>query len=184
QFVVQAMSNIYKLIALAGKNDEIKVSTAIDFQLLDLGHFEVPSQAYFINDGVNRNYIEQICDFIVGHDSQLLANVHPFLAVNKMPSWTVDFALFNDAPIVHDQDANLDYTNLFDLLLDALYRALARIKNSYQTSLKIVVSASGWPSAGDSPYASIERAGTYYKNLIAHVPIRSPFMSQQPKQTY
>ena len=50
-------------------------------------------------------------------------------------------------------------------MLDAHYAAQSRLGGE---NVEIVVSESGWPSAGGRA-ATIGNAGTYYRNLIAHV---------------
>ncbi|KAI3743541.1 hypothetical protein L1987_61251 [Smallanthus sonchifolius] len=62
-------------------------------------------------------------------------------------------------------DNGRQYFNLFDAMLDAHYAAQARLGGG---NVEIVVSESGWPSSG-GPVATIGNAGTYYRNLIAHV---------------
>jgi exo-beta-1,3-glucanase (GH17 family) len=66
--------------------------------------------------------------------------------------------------VVQD-DNGLPYQNLFDALVDTFYAAL---QSAGATDVGIVVSESGWPSAGD-PDATAANARTYNQNLINHV---------------
>ncbi|KAI8573212.1 hypothetical protein RHMOL_Rhmol01G0261000 [Rhododendron molle] len=50
-------------------------------------------------------------------------------------------------------------------MLDNAYSA---VEKTGGPNVEIVVSESGWPSAG-GPAASVENAATYYRNLINHV---------------
>ncbi|KAF3452499.1 hypothetical protein FNV43_RR02932 [Rhamnella rubrinervis] len=57
------------------------------------------------------------------------------------------------------------YRNLFDALIDAMYSAMEKTNGG---NLVVVVSESGWPSAGGQ-VETVEHAATYYRNLINHV---------------
>ncbi|KAF3957189.1 hypothetical protein CMV_017776 [Castanea mollissima] len=77
-------------------------------------------------------------------------------------------------------DGSLQYQNLFDALLDSLFSALEK---AGAPNLQIVVSESGWPSEGGTA-ATVDNAGTYYKNLINHVKGGTPKKSGQAIETY
>ncbi|KAB1228001.1 Glucan endo-1,3-beta-glucosidase, basic vacuolar isoform [Morella rubra] len=124
QSVLPAMQAVHKAIVDAGLQTQIKVSTAVDTNLLDV--FDPPSAGVVVRDG------------------------------------------------------NLEYRNLFDALMDALYSALEKINGG---SLAIVVSESGWPSAGGA-VETLENAGTYYKNLINHVKGGTPKRPGMAIDTY
>ncbi|XP_058221202.1 glucan endo-1,3-beta-glucosidase, acidic-like [Rhododendron vialii] len=55
--------------------------------------------------------------------------------------------------------------NPFDAMLDAAYSVVEKASGP---NVEIMVSKSRWPSTGDND-ASMENAGTYYRNLINHV---------------
>jgi exo-beta-1,3-glucanase (GH17 family) len=63
------------------------------------------------------------------------------------------------------RDNGLTYTNLFDAMVDAIYAALEK---AGAPNVKVVVSESGWPSAGGFG-ASVDNARNYNQGLIDHV---------------
>ncbi|XP_024636428.2 glucan endo-1,3-beta-glucosidase [Medicago truncatula] len=156
QFVLRAMQNIYSALASANLQNQIKISTAINMGLL--GSSYPPSAGAFSASAIP--YITSIVGFLVNTEAPLLANVHPYFAyIGDPQNIPLDFALFK-------QQGNnaVGYQNLFDAQLDSVYAALEKVGGS---SVKIVVSESGWPSAGGD-VATIENARTYYSNLINH----------------
>jgi hypothetical protein len=175
QFVLPAMQNIHNAIVAANLQDQIKVSTAIDSTLLNDDSF-LPSTRSFRDS----SYTTPIINFLVTNGAPLLANIYPYFSYTDNPqSISLPYALFT-SPGVVVQDGNLGYQNLFDALLDSLYFAVER---AGAPNLQIVVSESGWPSEGDAA-ATIDNAGTYYKNLINHVKGGTPKKSGQAIETY
>ncbi|KAG6504404.1 hypothetical protein ZIOFF_036737 [Zingiber officinale] len=103
-----------------------------------LGQSYPPSAGAFASDSMG-----SIVQFLASNEALLLFNVYP--------------------PVVHDSP--FDYQNLFDAMVDAAYAALEKVGGS---NVRIVVSESGWPSAGGFA-ASVDYARTYNQNLIGHV---------------
>ncbi|XP_058733652.1 glucan endo-1,3-beta-glucosidase-like [Vicia villosa] len=158
QYVLTALQNIQKAISSANLQGQIKVSIAIDMTLI--GNSYPPKDGVFTDQA--KSYIQPIINFLVSNGSPLLANVYPYFAyIGNEQNIHLDYALFN-------QQGNNDagYQNLFDAQLDSVYAALGQVGGS---SLQIVVSESGWPSAGGDGATTVDNASTYYNNLINHV---------------
>ncbi|PWA87306.1 Glycoside hydrolase, catalytic domain-containing protein [Artemisia annua] len=160
-FVLPAMRNIHNALRAAGLDNKIKVSTATYTGLL--GKSYPPSDGEFDNNV--RGFIEPIIRFLAQNNLPMLANIYPYFGYLGDPNSNLQYALFTAQGTVVNDVNGRQYSNLFSAMLDAHYAAQARLGGE---NVKIVVSESGWPSAGGRA-ATIENAGTYYRNLIAHV---------------
>ncbi|KAF7153064.1 hypothetical protein RHSIM_Rhsim01G0193800 [Rhododendron simsii] len=174
--VLLAMSNVYNALASASLNDEIKVSIVIYSELLSSSF--PPSVGLF--EGAWFSFMVPIINFLQNTNSPLLVNIYPyFIHIGNPQNVPLSYALFT-AQGVGVQDGQLLYRNLFDAILDATYSA---VEKAGGPDVEIVVSESGWPSAGGIA-ASVENAGTYYRNLINHVKGGSPKKPGRAIETY
>ncbi|KAF5823836.1 putative glucan endo-1,3-beta-D-glucosidase [Helianthus annuus] len=160
-FVLPAMQNIHNAIKGAGLDDRIKVSTATYTGLLE--NTSPPSHSAF--RGNVQGFIGPIVKFLVENNLPMLANIYPYFGYLGDPNKNLQYALFTAQGTVVPDDNGLQYSNLFDAMLDAHYAAQARVGGE---NVEIVVSESGWPSEGGEE-ATPDNAGTYYKNLVEHV---------------
>ncbi|KAJ0083679.1 hypothetical protein Patl1_29527 [Pistacia atlantica] len=161
KFVLPAMQNVHNAIAAANLQGQIKVSTSIDTTLVV--NSSPPSAGTFSTEA--SSYITPIIQFLAQNGAPLLVNVYPYFAyIGNTAQISLPYALFT-APGVVVTDNQYQYKNLFDAITDAHYAALEK---AGAPNLEIVISESGWPSEGNAA-ATVENAGTYYKNLIGHV---------------
>ncbi|KAL4612335.1 hypothetical protein ACB092_08G190700 [Castanea dentata] len=175
KYVGPAMQNLYDAVTSSNFPTQIKVSTAIDMSLM--GNTYPPSTGSFSDNA--SAYINAITSFLVSTKAPLLANVYPYFAYLSDPTEIkLDYALLNSSGVVL-QDGNLGYQNLFDVMIDSLYSALEKIGAA---NLTVIVTETGWPSNGGVA-ATVDNAGTYYKNLISHVNNGTP-KRPGPLETY
>ncbi|GAB4851651.1 hypothetical protein Ancab_031062 [Ancistrocladus abbreviatus] len=115
------------------------------------------------------SYYTPIIQFLQQTNSPLLLNCYPYFSYKYSDQISLPFALFT-SPSTVVQDSQYGYHNLFDAKMDAFYTALKEVGAG---SVYIVVSETGWPTAGDKG-TSIDNARTYNNNLIQYVKYGTP----------
>ncbi|XP_006645317.1 glucan endo-1,3-beta-glucosidase GII-like [Oryza brachyantha] len=163
QSILPAMKNLNAALAAAGIAG-IKVSTAV--RLDAVANTFPPSAGVFAQP-----YMAAVAQFLASTGAPLLANVYPYFAyIANTKDISLGYATFQPGTRVPDPSTGLVYTNLFDAMVDAVYAALAK---AGAASVRVVVSESGWPSAGGDA-ATTENARTYVQNLINHAKQGTP----------
>ncbi|RZC85688.1 hypothetical protein C5167_026368 [Papaver somniferum] len=172
-YVLPAMKNLDAALKAVGR--KIPVSTTVPSNVLGISY--PPSAGKF--SPVTAPVMEPIVAFLASESYPLLVNIYPYFAyIGNPKDISLDYALFNSEKVVV-RDGALGYKNLFDAMVDAVYAALEKAGGS---TVRIVLSETGWPSAGgDGLVATINNAQTYNRNLISHLAL-SPGTPRRPRQ--
>ncbi|XP_059635944.1 probable glucan endo-1,3-beta-glucosidase BG4 [Cornus florida] len=156
-----AMQNLQNTINARGVAG-IKVSTVLSSGTL--GSSYPPSAGAFSAEA--REALISVLQFLSAQGSPLMINVYPYFAYASDPAnIRLDYAQFTATGTVV-QDGALSYSNMFDAIVDAFYWAMEKEGVS---NVGVVVSESGWPSAGNGELTTPELAATYNKNFIQHI---------------
>jgi len=160
-YLVPAMTNIQTAIQNANLQNNIKVSTTHASDVVT-GY---PPSAGAVRADV-KDTMSQILKLLSDNGAPLMANIYPYFSyINNRGSIKLEYALFKSTSTVVADPSGLNYNNLFDALVDTL---LSSVEALGYSNLPIVITESGWPSAGGDA-ASVENAQTYNNNLIKHV---------------
>ncbi|KAF7801370.1 glucan endo-1,3-beta-glucosidase-like [Senna tora] len=159
--LLPTMEALHSALSLANITT-IQISTPHSLGILSSS--EPPSSGRF-RRGYDRAIFAPILDFHRKTKSPFMVNPYPFFGFAPE---TLDYALFRPNGGVLDHATGINYTNMFDAQMDAVFSAMKRV--GYD-DVEIVVAETGWPSAGDpnQPGASLDNAVSYNGNLIKHV---------------
>ncbi|TVU34721.1 hypothetical protein EJB05_16568 [Eragrostis curvula] len=173
QSLLPAMQNLEGALVAAGLGGIIKVSTAVSLDVMTNSF--PPSMGTFAQP-----YMSGIARFLETTGAPLLANVYPYFAYrDNQRDISLNYALLQPGTTVRDAGNGMVYTNLFDAMVDSIYAALEKADAA---SVRVVVSESGWPSAGGFA-ASADNSRTYMQNLINHAGQGTP-KRPGPLETY
>ncbi|CAM0885272.1 unnamed protein product [Alopecurus aequalis] len=158
QKIVPAIRNLNAALSAVGLGG-IKVSTSIRFDAV--ANSFPPSSGVF-----SQSYMMDVARLLASTGAPLLANIYPYFAYRDNPrDISLGYATFQPGTSVRDSNNGLTYTCLFDAMVDAVHAALEK---AGAPGVRVVVSESGWPSAGGFG-ASAGNARTYNQGLIDHV---------------
>ncbi|KAI3977290.1 hypothetical protein MKX01_015358 [Papaver californicum] len=162
----QALTNLDAAIKSTGRT--IPVSTVVSSDIL--GESYPPSAGAFSD--ASAPIMGAITAFLETNQYPLLANIYPYFAYV--------ITLRSDVVV---QDGDLQYKNLFFAMVDSVVSALEKAGGP---NVQIVVTETGWPSAGNGDIATVENAEKYINNLIGTLFINegSPKRSRHDLETY
>ncbi|GLU02350.1 hypothetical protein SLE2022_196040 [Rubroshorea leprosula] len=157
----------------------IKVSTPHSLGILSAS--EPPSSGKF-RKGYDKAIFAPILEYHRQTKSPFMVNPYPYFGFRPE---TLNYALFKPNAGVFDPVTGVNYTNMFDAQMDAVYWAMKKV--GYE-DVEIVVAETGWPSVGDpdQPGVSLENALSYNGNLVKHVNSGkgTPLMPNRTFETY
>lgn len=177
--LLPAMKSLHSALKLANVTD-IQVSTPHSLGIL-APNSEPPSAGRF-RRGYDKVVFAPMLEYHRQTKSPFMINPYPFFGFSPN---TLNYALFKPNGGVFDNATGLNYTNMFDAQMDAVFSAMKKV--GYD-DVDIVVAETGWPSAGDpnQPGVSLENALSYNGNLVKHVNSGkgTPLMPNRTFETY
>ncbi|CAH2077841.1 unnamed protein product, partial [Thlaspi arvense] len=165
-YLVPAMKNIHGSLVKHNLDKSIKVSSPI--ALSALANSYPPSSGSFKPDLVE-SVIKPMLGFLRQTSSYLMVNVYPFFAyAANADKISLDYALFRANAGSVDPGTGLRYDSLLDAQIDAVFAAMSAVGFS---GVKVTVTETGWPSAGDKNEigASESNAAAYNGGLVKRV---------------
>ncbi|KAF5473570.1 hypothetical protein F2P56_010172 [Juglans regia] len=175
KWVASAVRNL-KQVLFQSDQDSIKVTTAISTSVL--GATIPPSKGIFKAE--TRQMMVEVIQSISERRSAPVLMVHAYpYRYHAAGLIRQDFATFSlHKPYYHDNGKN--YWNMLDVLVDAFYSAMAKeIRSGNQ--LRLIVGASGWPSAGNGRFTTPALAAIYNQNFMRRV-VRRQGTPAQPEK--
>ncbi|CAM8953021.1 unnamed protein product [Rhodiola kirilowii] len=165
KFLVPAMTNVHASLTKFNLTN-IKISSPIALSCLANSY---PTSSGSFKPELVDIAIKPMLDFLRKTDSALMVNAYPFFAY-AANSDTIDlnYALLKDNSGVVDQASGLKYTSLLEAQIDAVFYAMKALQYD---DVKISVTETGWPSAGDENEigAGHDNAAAYNGNLVRRV---------------
>ncbi|URE41811.1 hypothetical protein MUK42_17041 [Musa troglodytarum] len=156
--LVPAMYNFHKALQTLGLESTIKLSSPCSSQILSI--WMPPSNGAFAPFCLPA--VRSMLKFLSETGAPLMVNMHPFHSFIKDPlSISLNFCLFQakEPPML---DHGLQYTNMFDVMLDALAAAMER--EGFK-GIPVMVTETGWPTAGNN-VATPDNAAAYIGGLL------------------
>ncbi|XP_004239793.1 glucan endo-1,3-beta-glucosidase [Solanum lycopersicum] len=176
--LVGAMRTLYQALTQSGINT-VKVSTPHSLGILLSSN--PPSLAKF-RPGWDVGILAPMLQFLRETKGPFMVNPYPYFGYNPEQ---VDFLLFKQNKGVFDNFSKRTYTNMFDMLLDAVFMSMKRL--GYD-DVDIVAAETGWPSFGESfePQCTVENAAAYNGGLVRKIVggVGTPLMPNRKIDTY
>ncbi|KAL6644490.1 hypothetical protein ACP70R_016098 [Stipagrostis hirtigluma subsp. patula] len=165
--LVPAMANLHRALHARGLG-RVKLGTTLAMDALSASY---PPSAGAFRDDIADSVVRPLLRFLNATGSYYFVDAYPYFAwAANRNTISLDYALFQGAPGSHyvDPGTGLTYTNLLDQMLDAVVAAMGKLGYG---NVKLAVSETGWPNAGDADEAgaNVRNAATYNRNLAARM---------------
>lgn len=157
-YLVPAMYNFHKALQTLGLDSSIKLSSPCSSQILSV--WTPPSNGAFAPFCLPA--VQSMLKFLSETGAPFMVNMQPFHSfINDPVSTNLNFCLFQaKAPPMLDH--GLQYTNMFDVMLDALATAMER--EGFK-GIPVMVTETGWPTAGNN-VATPDNAAAYIGGIL------------------
>ncbi|EOA30393.1 hypothetical protein CARUB_v10013514mg [Capsella rubella] len=166
--LASALHNIHKALVASNLNFKVKVSSPMSMGIMPKPF--PPSTSTFSPSWNTTVY--QLLQFLENTDSFFMLNAYPYYGYTTANGiFPLDYALFKQlSPVKQIVDPNtlLHYNSMFDAMVDAAYYSMGAMNFS---KIPVVVTETGWPSAGGSgeAAATLANAETFNTNLVKRV---------------
>ncbi|XP_030472789.2 probable glucan endo-1,3-beta-glucosidase A6 [Syzygium oleosum] len=171
--LVHTMRRIQKALK-KHRIQNVKVGTSMATDVLGGSSVYPPSNGSFRPD-ISGSVMKPMLRFLSETKSYLYLDAYPYFDWAKDPEKiNLDYALFESKSIRYtDPGTGLVYTNLFDQTVDSMVFAMKKLG---YPNIPILITESGWPSAGDYDQIgpNIYNAATYNRNLVKKLTARPP----------
>ncbi|CAL9165062.1 unnamed protein product [Musa hybrid cultivar] len=157
-YLVPAMYNFHKALQTLGLDSSIKLSSPCSSQILSV--LTPPSNGAFAPFCLPA--VQSMLKFLSETGAPFMVNMQPFHSfINDPVSTNLNFCLFQ-AKAQPMLDHGLQYTNMFDVMLDALATAMER--EGFK-GIPVMVTETGWPTAGNN-VATPDNAAAYIGGIV------------------
>jgi hypothetical protein len=163
--LLPAITNVHVSLRDLGIR-KISVSTSFSFVTTVSSPFPPSSATFQEPPGVN--LIGPLLQFLSDTNSSFLINLYPYNLYRLRPEIPLGIALFQEHPFNFRDDftTGVRYRNLFDIMVDAVVSSMAFA--GYET-IPVIVTETGWPSAGNELDANSGYAEIYLRGLVKHL---------------
>jgi hypothetical protein len=126
-----------------------------------------PSSATF-QEPPGANLIGPLLQFFSDSNSSFLINLYPYNMYRLRPEISLEIELFQEHPFNFRDDftTGVRYRYLFDIMVDDVVSSMAFV--GYET-IPVIVTETGWPSAGNELDANSGYAEIYLRGLVKHL---------------
>lgn len=159
-----ALKNIQEALNDAGVGKIVKATIPFNADVYESPTSNpVPSAGVFRPDVADT--VMEILEYMNKNKAPFVVNIYPFLSVAYSEGeFPIEFAFFDgkSSPLV---DGSIQYTNVFDAMIDTLASALS---TAGYKDMPIVVGEIGWPTDGDVN-ANVSVAERFYNGIIPKI---------------
>ncbi|KAL6661080.1 hypothetical protein ACP70R_000464 [Stipagrostis hirtigluma subsp. patula] len=146
--LVPAMANLHRAVHARGLG-RVKLGTTLAMDALSASY---PPSAGAFRDDIADSVVRPLLRFLNATGSYYFVDAYPA----------------RRAPTTSTRARGFTYTNLLDQMLDAVVAAMGKLGYG---NVKLAISETGWPNAGDAGEAgaNVRNAATYNRNLAARM---------------
>ncbi|XP_028751463.1 probable glucan endo-1,3-beta-glucosidase BG4 [Neltuma alba] len=160
-YVLPVMQNLQSILD-ASHLSGISVTTSVPTSVFGTSY--PPSLSVFSDE--SKEAMVGILGFLSAQANPLLVNLYPYFAYASDPqNIRLDYAQLNAKDVVV-QDGSFGYCNMLDAMIDSFFWAMEKVGFA---DVDVVVSESGWPSAGKGELTTTSMAATYNQNFVRRI---------------